>query len=278
MTDLQLPGLDPAPHHPTATAWAALPGPARYPHQWRRLAAAATAAGIRPHELPGRFDELVAVARWKPATAALYAKVARYGGLAVAGRATPEPAPIPTDVVAQLTRPTGTTPAACRDAAWATAAWDWPAPLHQWRQLRLRDLELTHRPGGPQLTIAGRPTRAGTAWAAWHQARVALLGPPGPDDYALCTVRAGRHLDARQGGPLAARSAQAAFARHSHLAAARAADEHRDPALVALLRTLTYDTYRRAALTAGIDPVADPTRPQAPTRGTVRAQRTRRRR
>ena len=71
----------PAP--PPARAWRRLDAPPGYEAQWRRLAEAALELGLGPEQLGETGLDPVAAARgWKPATVALYSKVARYGGIA----------------------------------------------------------------------------------------------------------------------------------------------------------------------------------------------------
>src|SRR4029453_2999561 len=82
----------PAP--PPARAWRRLDAPEGYPAQWRRLAEAALELGLGPEALAESGLAPLAAARgWKPATVALYSKVARYGGIALPSVATPEPDP-----------------------------------------------------------------------------------------------------------------------------------------------------------------------------------------
>ena len=63
-----------------------------YEAQWRRLAEAALELGIGPEQLGGTgLDPLTAARGWKPATVALYSKVARYGGSRCPGWPRPNP-------------------------------------------------------------------------------------------------------------------------------------------------------------------------------------------
>ena len=91
-----------APNRFTSScAWAAdsatgsrLDAPPGYEAQWRRLAEAALELGLGPEQLGETgLDPLTAARGWKPATVALYSKVARYGGIALPRVATPEPDP-----------------------------------------------------------------------------------------------------------------------------------------------------------------------------------------
>src|SRR3954463_14111067 len=69
----------PAP--PPARAWRRLDAPPGYEAQWRRLAEAALELGLGPEQLGETgLDPLASARGWKPATVALYTKVARYGG------------------------------------------------------------------------------------------------------------------------------------------------------------------------------------------------------
>src|SRR4051812_21213920 len=82
----------PAP--PPARAWRRLEAPEGYPQQWRRLAEAALELGLGPEQLGETGLEPLAAARgWKPATVALYSKVARYGGIALPSARPPAPDP-----------------------------------------------------------------------------------------------------------------------------------------------------------------------------------------
>src|SRR5918994_5405734 len=82
----------PAP--PPARAWRRLDPPPGYEAQWRRLSEAALELGMGPDQLSETgLEPLTAARGWKPATVALYSKVARYGGVGRARGATPEPDP-----------------------------------------------------------------------------------------------------------------------------------------------------------------------------------------
>src|SRR3712207_8861611 len=86
----------PAP--PPARAWRRLDAPPGYEAQWRRLSEAALELGLGPEQLGETGLAPLAGARgWKAATAALYSKVARYGGNAPAAapKAQPDPPVIP---------------------------------------------------------------------------------------------------------------------------------------------------------------------------------------
>src|SRR4051794_21547798 len=82
----------PAP--PPGRAWRRLDAPPGYEAQWRRLAEAALELGLGPDQLSETgLEPLTAARGWKPATVALYSKVARYGGVALPRVPTPEPDP-----------------------------------------------------------------------------------------------------------------------------------------------------------------------------------------
>src|ERR687894_3332725 len=101
MTDRCAPPLPAMPAPPPERAWRRLPVPPGYEAQWRRLVDAALEVGMGPDSLVEEGMDPIAEARgWKPATVALYSKVARYGGggLAVGGAPgahAPNPRPPP---------------------------------------------------------------------------------------------------------------------------------------------------------------------------------------
>src|SRR3712207_1110755 len=106
----------PAP--PPPTAWARITPPAGYEPQWRRLVDAALELDLGPDDLAAAGLDAVARAReWKPATVALYSKVARYGGLALPLPPTPEPDPPELDL-RPLTQVRGEDPEHLRAVAW----------------------------------------------------------------------------------------------------------------------------------------------------------------
>src|SRR3712207_9169886 len=81
MTDKWAPPLPAMPAPPPERAWRRLPVPPGYEAQWRRLVDAALEVGMGPDSLVEEGMDPIAAARgWKPATVALYSKVARYGG------------------------------------------------------------------------------------------------------------------------------------------------------------------------------------------------------
>src|SRR5215218_9813857 len=76
------------------TAWRRVRPPEGYEPQWRRLVEAALELGLGPDDVAADgLDDVAAARGWKPATVALYSKVARYGGLTVPSVRTPEPDP-----------------------------------------------------------------------------------------------------------------------------------------------------------------------------------------
>src|SRR3954447_22641486 len=95
------------PSPPPERAWHRIRPPEGYEPQWRRLVDAALELGLGPDDVAGSGLDPIADAReWKPATVALYTKVARYGGLSLPSVAPPGPAP-PAPVPRPLT-PAGT--------------------------------------------------------------------------------------------------------------------------------------------------------------------------
>src|SRR4051794_4760490 len=88
------PPLPEMPSPPPARAWHRIRPPEGYEAQWRRLMEAALELGLGPDELAAQGLGPLAEARdWKPATVALYSKVARYGGIGLPLVRTPEPDP-----------------------------------------------------------------------------------------------------------------------------------------------------------------------------------------
>ncbi|MGY1846293.1 MULTISPECIES: hypothetical protein [unclassified Blastococcus] len=259
------------PALPPARAWARLRPPPGYEDQWRRLADAALELDLGPEELAaGGLDELSAARGWKPATVALYSKVARYGGLALAQPATPEPDPPQLDL-RPLTRIRAEDPEHLRSVAWCALALGWPAPVGAFRSLRRDQVRATARrlhvtTDDGEWSVPG----ALTAWHAWEAARArfpALAASP----WVLPALRRGPGLDSRIGGRLSNQALQATFTKHvratvGHLRAT-VAPSRREAVeeLAAAYRTLSYDSYRRLALAAGAQPVG--------SRGMVRATR-----
>src|SRR3954471_17613163 len=88
------PPLPEMPAPPPARAWARLTPPLGFEPHWRGLVEAAVEQELSPDALAETgLDPLAAAREWKPATVALYSKVARYGGVAVAPPPTAEAAP-----------------------------------------------------------------------------------------------------------------------------------------------------------------------------------------
>jgi hypothetical protein len=259
----------PAP--PPARAWRRLDAPEGYEAQWRRLAEAALELGLGPEQLGETGLEPLAAARgWKPATVALYSKVARYGGIALPTAPTPEPDPPELDL-RPLTRIRNEDPEHLRAVAWCAVALGWPAPVASFRSLRRDQVHATAR----RLLIStddGEWAVPGalTAWHAWETVRgrfPALAASP----WVLPALRRGPGLDSQIGGRLSNQALQVTFTKHAvrtaqHLrvTAAPSQREHAD-ALALAYRDLSYDSYRRLALAAGAPPVS--------ARGVVRAAR-----
>ena len=90
--------------------------------------------GLVPVSGGDRPGPVAAARGWKPATVALYTKVARYGGIALPRVATPEPDPPALDL-----RPlpcAATIPNTSAAVAWCALALAWPAPVGRFRTLR----------------------------------------------------------------------------------------------------------------------------------------------
>src|SRR4051795_12772257 len=132
------PPLPDMPAPPPARAWGRLTPPPGYEPQWRRLVEAALELGLGPDALAETGLEPLAEARnWKPATVALYSKVARYGGVGVTQPRTPEPDP-PTLDLRELTRVRSDAPEHLRSVAWCAIALGWPGTVGPFRSLRRR--------------------------------------------------------------------------------------------------------------------------------------------
>jgi hypothetical protein len=259
----------PAP--PPARAWRRLDPPEGYEHQWRRLSEAALELGLGPEQLGETGLEPLAAARgWKPATVALYTKIARYGGIALPRVPTPEPDPPELDL-RPLTRIRNEDPEHLRAVAWCAVALGWPAPVASLRSLRRDQVHATAR----RLLIStddGEWSVPGalTAWHAWESVR-ARFPVLADSPWVLPALRRGPGLDSRIGGQLSNQALQVTFTKHAvrtaqHLRAT-AAPSRRDwaEALALVYRELSYDSFRRLALAAGAPPVAP--------RGVVRAAR-----
>jgi len=259
----------PAP--PPARAWRRLEAPEGYPQQWRRLAEAALELGLGPEQLSETGLEPLAAARgWKPATVALYSKVARYGGIALPSAPTPEPDPPALDL-RPLTGIRSEDPEHLRAVAWCALALAWPAPVGHFRSLRREQVRATTR----RLLIStddGEWAVPGalTAWHTWETVRgrfPALAASP----WVLPALRRGPGFDSAIGGRLSNQALQVTFAKHAvrtaqHLRAT-AAPSRRNQAeeLAHAYQRLSYDSFRRLALAAGAPPVS--------ARGVVRAAR-----
>ncbi|HEY0507919.1 MAG TPA: hypothetical protein VGD12_07610, partial [Blastococcus sp.] len=216
------------------------------------------------------LDPLAAARGWKPATVALYSKVARYGGIALPRVATPEPDPPELDL-RPLTQVGSEDPEHLRAVAWCAVALSWPAPVASFRSLRREQVQVTAR----RLLIAtddGEWSVPGalTAWHAWESVRgrfPALAESP----WVLPALRRGPGLDSQIGGRLSNQALQATFTKHArrtirHLRATAAPSQREFvEELAVAYRALSYDSYRRLALAAGAPPVSP--------RGVVRARR-----
>ncbi|RBY97470.1 hypothetical protein DQ237_00455 [Blastococcus sp. TF02-8] len=260
----------PAP--PPPTAWGRIAPPPGYEPQWRRLVDAALELGLGPDDLASEGLDVLATARdWKPATVALYSKVARYGGLALPLAPTPEPDPQELDL-RPLAQVRSEDPEHRRSVAWCALALGWPAPVSAFRSLRRDQVRST----GRRLLVStddGEWAIQGelTAWHAWEATRdrfPALAASP----WVLPALRRGPGLDSRIGGRLSTQALQTTFTKHArntvrHLRA-EVAPSRREAVeqLAAAYRDLSYDSYRRLALAAGAPPVS--------SRGVVRAARS----
>jgi hypothetical protein len=260
----------PAP--PPARAWRRLDPPEGYRPQWRRLAEAALELGLGPDQLAETGLDPIAAARgWKPATVALYSKVARYGGIALPTAPTPEPDPPILDL-RPLTQVRSEDPEHLRSVAWCALALAWPAPVGRFRSLRRDQVHATarrllvHTDDG-EWAVPG----ALLAWHAWEAVRnrfPALAASP----WVLPALRRGPGFDSRIGGQLSNQALQVTFTKHAARTArhlrATAPPSRREAVeeLAAVYARLSYDSYRRLALAAGAPPVS--------ARGAVRAARS----
>jgi hypothetical protein len=259
----------PAP--PPERAWRRLHAPQGYEQQWRRLTEAALELGLGPDDLAaGGLDPVAAAREWKPATVALYTKVARYGGLSLPAVPTPEPDPPALDL-RPLTEIRSEDPEHLRTVAWCALALGWPAPAGTFRSLRRDQVRVTARrlligTDDGEWSVPG----ALTAWHAWETVRSrypALAESP----WVLPALRRGPGFDSQVGGRLSSQALQVTFAKHAvrtavHLRATTTASRRAwAEDLAARYGTLSYDSFRRLALAAGAPPVAP--------RGAVRAFR-----
>jgi hypothetical protein len=263
-----LPGM-PAPN--PARAWRRLRPPEGYEPQWRRLVTAALELDLGPDQLAAGGLDVVAAARdWKPATVALYSKVARYGGLALATPPTPEPDP-PALELRPLIEVRSEDPEHLRAVAWCALALGWPAPVARFRSLRREQIHPTARrllvrTEDGEWAVPG----ALTAWHAWETVRnryPALSASP----WVLPALRRGPGFESAVGGRLSNQALQVTFLKHAagtarHLrATAPPGRREQVEALATAYRSLSYDSFRRLALAAGAPPVSP--------RGAVRAAR-----
>ena len=259
----------PAP--PPARAWRRIAPPEGYEPQWRRLSEAALELGLGPDDLAATGLDPIAAARgWKPATLALYGKVARYGGLVLPTVPTPEPDPPSLDL-RPLTQIRNEDPEHLRTVAWCALALGWPATVGQFRALRRDQVHATarrllvHTDDG-DWSVSG----ALTAWHAWDEVRnryPALQASP----WVLPALRRGPGFGSHVGGQLSSQALQVTFAKHAarpaqHLRATAAPSRRAWAEELGVAYThLSYDSYRRLALAAGAPPVS--------ARGVVRAAR-----
>ncbi|WP_448639488.1 hypothetical protein [Geodermatophilus sp. URMC 63] len=259
------------PSPPAARAWQRLVPPEGYAVQWRRLIDAALELGLGPEELAaGGMDDVAAARGWKPATVTLYSKVARYGGVPLPVPPTPEPDPRTLDL-RPLTEVRSEQPEHLRTVVWCAIALRWPAPVGAFRDLRRDQVHPTTRrllvrTDDGEWSVPG----ALSAWHAWEAVRnrfPALAESP----WVLPALRRGPGYTSHVGGRLSSQALQVTFTKHAvrtalHLRATSAgARRARAEALAAVYETLSYDSYRRLALAAGAEPVAE--------RGAVRAER-----
>ncbi len=252
-------------------AWRRLRPPPGYADQWRRMVEAALELGLGPDDVAdGALDTIAAARGWKPATVALYSKVARYGGLTVAHAPTPEPRPESLDL-RPLTRVRSEDPEHLRTVAWCALALGWPGQVGAFRSLRRDQVRPTARRLVLHVDDGEWPVPGGlTAWHAWETVRnrfPALAASP----WVLPALRRGPGFESRIGGRLSSQALQVTFAKHAVRTAAHlratAPPSRRDEAeaLAAEYAVLSYDSFRRLALAAGAPPVA--------ARGAVRAGR-----
>src|SRR4051812_4068212 len=128
MTGAWQPPLPEMPAPPPVRAWRRMSPPEGYEVQWRRLAEAALELGLGPDQLAeDGLDPIAAARGWKPATVALYSKVARYGGIALPSVPTPEPYS-PALELPPLTLVRNEDPAHLRAVARCAFALGWPGP------------------------------------------------------------------------------------------------------------------------------------------------------
>ena len=271
MADRWAQPLPAMPAPPPERAWQRLPVPPGYEVQWRRLIDAALEVGMGPDSLVEEGMDPIAAARgWKPATVALYSKVARYGGITLPMVRTPEPDPLTLEL-RPLSQIRSEDPEHLRTVAWCALALGWPATVGQFRSLRRDQVHPTARrvvvrTDDGEWSVPG----ALTAWHAWEECRAhfpALADSP----WVLPALRRGPGPASAVGAQLSSQALQVTFAKHAvrtgqHLRATTAPSQRdRADQLAAAYRDLSYDAYRRLALAAGAPPVG--------ARGVVRASR-----
>jgi len=232
---------------------------------------AALELDLGPDDVAGSgLDDIAAARGWKPATVALYSKVARYGGLAVPAVRTPEPDPPELDL-RPLTQVRSEDPEHLRSVAWCALALGWPGSVGQFRSLRREQVHPTARRllvrvDGDEWSVPGGLT----AWHAWETVRdrfPVLAASP----WVLPALRRGPGFDSRIGGRLSTQALQVTFTKHAvrtaaHLRATGGPSRREwAEALAEEYGRLSYDSFRRLALAAGAPPVTP--------RGVVRAAR-----
>jgi hypothetical protein len=272
MTGGWQPPLPSMPAPPAERSWRRLRPPEGYEVQWRRLMEAALELGLSPDSLADDGLDPIAAARgWKPATVALYSKVARYAGVALPSVRTPEPDP-PALELRPLTQIRSEDPEHLRTVAWCALALSWPGTVGQFRALRRDQIHATARrllvrTDDGEWSVPG----ALTAWHAW-EARRARYPALADSPWVLPALRRGPGPTSTVGGQLSTQALQVTFAKHAvrtahhlRLTAPPSRREQAEALAVAYL-TLSYDSYRRLALAAGARPVS--------ARGAVRALRT----
>src|SRR4051812_2292891 len=209
------PALPEMPAPPPARAWRRIVAPEGYEPQWRRLVDAALELGLGPDDLAATGLDPIAAARgWKPATVALYSKVARYGGVLLPSAPTPEPEPAFLDL-RPLTTIRSEDPEHLRTVAWCALALGWPASVGSFRSLRRDQVRptarrlLVHTDDG-EWAVPG----ALTAWHAWESVRgrfPVLAASP----WVLPALRRGPGFDSRIGGRLSTQALQVTFTKHA---------------------------------------------------------------
>ena len=236
--------------------------PPGYEVQWRRLAEAALELDLGPDELAETgLDPLAAAREWKPATVALYSKVARYGGLALPRPRTPEPDPQAAWTCARSPSSAEPDPEHVRAVAWCALAL---ALARAGRHVPLAapGPGARRRPparGRAPTTASGRSPARSTAWHAWETVRdrfPALAASP----WVLPALRRGPGLDSRIGGRLSNQALQVTFAKHAG-AHRPAPAGHRSP----VARRTPPRSWRRPTATSPTTPTAGwPWRPALP--------------